>query len=103
MLVLLAAGLHAQDRKTLEQKRDALDKQIRTTSTLIEQAKKEQASAQEQVQLLARQIAAREELVRTFDSELRRLERRIEEDQDKVRRLEEDLARLKEEYGRARS
>ena len=100
LLVLLAAGLPAQDRKTLEQKRDALDKQIRTTSTLIEQAKKEQASAQEQVQLLARQIAAREELVRTFDSELRRLERRIEEDQDKVRRLEEDLARLKEEYGR---
>lgn len=99
LLFLLAPAL-AQNRKDLEKKRDALDKQIRTTSTLIEQARKEQRLTQGQVQLLEQQIAAREELIRTMNGQVRETEQQILENEELLRSLEADLLRLKEEYGR---
>ena len=94
------APVLAQNRKDLEKKRDALDKQIRTTSTLIEQARKEQRLTQGQVQLLEQQIAAREELIRTMNGQVRETEQQILENEELLRSLEADLVRLKEEYGR---
>ncbi len=78
----------------------ALDKQIRTTTALIEQAKKEQRVTQEQLQLLESQIEAREQLIHTMNSELHRVEQQILEDEEMVASLKNDLMRLKEEYGR---
>ncbi len=100
LLLLLSPASLGQSRKDLERKRDALDKQIRTTSALIEQAKKEQRSTQQQVQLLESQINAREELIRTMNSELYKVDRQIKEDQELITALQDDLVRLKEEYGR---
>src|SRR5690606_3791871 len=91
---------HAQSRKDLEKKRETLDRQIRTTTALIEQARKEQRVTQEQLQLLESQIEAREQLVRTMNSELRKVDQRIAEDEDMVRSLNDDLVLLKDEYGR---
>ena len=99
-LLFLMAPVLAQNRKDLEKKRDALDKQIRTTSTLIEQARKEQRLTLGQVQLLEKQIAAREELIRTMNGEVRETEQQILENEELLRSLEDDLVRLKEEYGR---
>ena len=99
-LLFLMAPVLAQNRKDLEKKRDALDKQIRTTSTLIEQARKEQRLTQGQVQLLEQQIAAREELIRTMNGQVRETEQQILENEELLRSLEADLVRLKEEYGR---
>ena len=102
LVLLVFTGLPAegQDRKDLEKKREALDKQIRTTTALIEQARKEQRVTQEQLQLLESQIQAREQLIRTMHNELRKVDQRIMEDQEMVAALTEDLAALKEEYGR---
>jgi len=100
LLLLLALSAPAQSRKELEKKREALDKQIRTTTALIDQARKEQRVTQEQLQLLESQIQAREQLIRTMHSELRKVDQQIMEDEEMVTSLNEDLASLKEEYAR---
>jgi septal ring factor EnvC (AmiA/AmiB activator) len=100
LLILVGGHVHAQGRKDLEKKREALDKQIKTTTALIEQARKEQRVTQEQLQLLESQIQAREALIRAMNGELRQVDGRIQEDQAMVVSLQEDLATLKEEYAR---
>jgi murein hydrolase activator len=97
--LMLQPGV-AQTRKDLEKKREALDKQIRTTTALIEQARREQKVTQGQLQLLEKQIAAREQLIRTMNSELKRVDERIVEDEEMVTSLRRDMELLKEEYGR---
>ena len=99
-LLLLFAVANGQSRKDLEKKREALDKQIRTTTALIDQARKEQRVTQEQVHLLQSQIAARQQLIRTMDGELRQVDQRIHEDEETITALENDLRALKEEYAR---
>ena len=99
-LLLFFAVANGQSRKDLEKKREALDKQIRTTTALIDQARKEQRVTQEQVHLLQSQIAARQQLIRTMDGELRQVDQRIREDEETITALENDLKALKEEYAR---
>ena len=99
-ILLFAVGAFAQNKKELEKKRAALDKQIKTTTALIEHARKEQRVTQEQLQLLESQINTRQELINTMSGELRKVDRRIAEDQELVGSLERDMIRLKEEYGR---
>jgi septal ring factor EnvC (AmiA/AmiB activator) len=99
-LVLLLATAQGQNRKELEKKRESLDRQIRTTTALIDQARKEQRVTQQQLQLLESQIDAREQLIRAMNGELRQVDSKIQEDQAMVISLKEDLEKLKEEYGR---
>lgn len=100
VLVLVASGGFAQTKKELEKKRAALDKQIKTTTALIEQARKEQRVTQEQLQLLESQIAAREQLINAMNGELRKVDQRIAEDVELVASLKQDMVKLKEEYAR---
>ncbi len=99
-LLLLLASAHGQSKKELEKKRDALDKQIRTTTALIEQARKEQRVTQEQLHLLESQIEARSALIRTMDGELRRVDQRIIEDEELIASLRDDLKNLRTDYAR---
>ncbi len=101
-MLLIATGLctAAQSRKDLEKKREALDKQIKTTTALIEQARREQKLTQGQLELLGQQIAAREQLIRTMNSELKRVDQRIAEDEEMIVSLRSDMEALKEEYAR---
>jgi septal ring factor EnvC (AmiA/AmiB activator) len=90
----------AQNRKDLEKKRDALDKQIRTTSALIDQARKEQKNTEQQLHLLDAQIRQREELIRTMNGELFQVDQQIQETEAVITSLRDDLDHLKVEYGR---
>lgn len=99
--LLLAVALSwGQSKKELEKRRDALDKQIRTTTALIEQARKEQRVTQEQLALLESQIAARAQLIRTMDNEVRAADDRIRQDEETIAALKADLSTLKEGYSR---
>ncbi|MCB0769065.1 MAG: peptidoglycan DD-metalloendopeptidase family protein [Flavobacteriales bacterium] len=103
LLLLLALCMHgtkAQNSADLKKKRSALDNQIRTTTALIEQARKDQNVTQAQLRLLESQINAREQLIHTMNSELYRVDERIREDVEMVASLNADLEKLKEEYGR---
>jgi septal ring factor EnvC (AmiA/AmiB activator) len=97
---LLVIGASAQGRRELEKKRDALDRQIKETSALIDQARDRQQNTQRQVQLLVAQIGQRQELIRTMNSEVDRVDQEIEETRDRMRLLQDDLDKLKEEYAR---
>lgn len=99
-LLLATALLFGQSRKELEKRRDALDKQIRTTTALIEQARKEQRVTQEQLALLESQIAARAQLIRAMDNEVRAADDRIRADEEAIAALQADLAALKAGYAR---
>lgn len=99
-LLLAAALVLGQSRKELEKRRDALDKQIRTTTALIEQARKEQRVTQEQLALLESQIAARAQLIRVMDNEVRAADDRIRADEEAIAALQADLAALKQGYAR---
>lgn len=100
LCLLLVAGASAQSKKELEKKRAALDKQIKTTTALIDQARKEQRVTQEQLRLLESQIQAREELINAMSGELRKVDQRIAEDLELVASLKQDLVTLREEYAR---
>ncbi|HQX31805.1 MAG TPA: hypothetical protein PLE71_17495, partial [Flavobacteriales bacterium] len=100
LVLLLPTFSSAQSQGDLEKKRTALDKQIRTTTALIDQAKKEQRVTQQQLQLLESQIGTRQQLINTMSGELRRVEQQILDDEQMVASLNEDLGTLKEEYGR---
>ncbi|MBL7962829.1 MAG: peptidoglycan DD-metalloendopeptidase family protein [Flavobacteriales bacterium] len=90
----------AQSRKELEKKRDALDKQIRTTQALIEQARKGQQVTQQQLRLLEAQIAQREALIQAINGEMGHLEQLIRENEDAITSLNDDLETLRSEYAR---
>lgn len=98
--LLLPAGLSAQKSKDLEKKRDALDKQIRSTNALIEQARKERRNTEHQLHLLNAQIRQREELIRTMNGELFQVDNNIQETEAVIAGLNEDMDRLKDEYAR---
>lgn len=98
LVLLFAVGVSAQSKKELERKRDALDKQIKATTALIEQARKEQRVTQEQLRLLESQIEARSALIRTMDGELRQVGQRITEDEELIAALRSDLERLRADY-----
>jgi septal ring factor EnvC (AmiA/AmiB activator) len=100
LMLFAAVDISAQSKKELEKKRAALDKQIKTTTALIDQARKEQRVTQEQLQLLESQISAREELINAMNGELRKVDQRIAEDVELVASLKQDMVKLKEEYGR---
>ena len=102
-MALIIIGLlpvSAQSRKDLEKRRDALDAQIKETSALINKARSEQRSTQQQVQLLEAQIKQRQELINTMNSEVFRMDQEIQDTRDSIRHLESDLEKLKDEYAR---
>ena len=99
-LLLAVALAWGQSKKELEKRRDALDKQIRTTTALIEQARKEQRVTQEQLALLESQIAARAQLIRAMDNEVRAADDRIRQDEESIADLKADLTALKQGYAR---
>lgn len=89
-----------QNRKELEKRRETLDKQIRNTTALIEQARKEQRVTQEQLQLLESQITMRQQLINTMSGELRKVDQQIAQDQEMIAQLKSDLETLKADYAR---
>lgn len=97
---LFATPVHAQSRKDLEKKREQLDKQLRTTNNLLEQARKEQNNKQQEVQLINARIAQREALIGTMSSEVAKAEQAIRENEALLASLKEDMERLKAEYAR---
>lgn len=100
LIIIGLLPISAQSRKDLERRRDALDSQIKETSALINKARSEQRSTQQQVQLLEAQIKQRQELINTMNSEVYRMDQEIQDTRDSIRHLESDLEKLKDEYAR---
>lgn len=99
-LLLLSPTAAAQKRKELEKKRDQLEKQLHTTNSLLEQARNEQRSSEQQMQLINARIAQREALIGAMSNEVNKVDLAIRENEALLASLQEDMERLRQEYAR---
>jgi len=90
----------AQDRKSLENKRNALDQQIKTVNALIENSRNEQKTSAAELQLIKRQISLQRDLISTIKSEVSRSNKQVKETESIIESLEEDMSNLKDSYGK---
>ena len=103
-LVIFAAliplqNIEAQtDKASLTAERNRIEEQLRTTSRLISDAKKNRQAANSQVALIDKQIELREKLIRHHQSTIRSLERSVRGTDSEIRSLEGHIVALKEEY-----
>ena len=87
-----------KDKASLTAERNKIEEQLRTTTRLIGDAKKNRQAASSQVALIDKQIELREKLVRHHQSTIRSLERSIRGTDTEIRSLEGHIVALKEEY-----
>ena len=97
---MLLVTVFAQDRKSLEHRRDALDQQIKTVNALIKNSRKEQKTSAAELQLVKRQIALQKDLISTIRSEVARANKQVEETESTIDSLEEDMKNLKDSYSK---
>ena len=99
LMFVMTSGVWAQKNKEdLTAERNKIEEQLRTTSRLISDAKKNRQAASSQVALIDKQIELREKLVRHHQSTIRSLERSVRGTDSEIRSLEGHIVALKEEY-----
>jgi len=98
LLLVSGTGAYMQSRKDLERQRREKEKEITETKKLLSETTEKKKQTVEYMNLLARQIKNREELIGTLDIELRVISNSIDENSDVVDALDKDLAALKAEY-----
>ena len=87
-----------KDKASLTAERNKIEEQLRTTTRLIGDAKKNRQAASSQVALIDKQIELREKLIRHHQSTIRSLERSVRGTDSEIRSLEGHIVALKEEY-----
>ena len=86
------------NKAALTAERNKIEEQLRITSRLISDAKKNRQAASSQVALIDKQIELREDLIRHHQSSIRSLERSMRGTDSEIRSLEGHIVALKEEY-----
>ncbi len=98
LLLVSSTGAYMQSRKDLEKQRREKEKEIAETKKLLSQTTEKKKQTFEYMNLLAKQIKNREDLIGTLEIELRVISNSIDENSDVVDALDKDLAALKAEY-----
>lgn len=91
---------HAQDKNALQERRDAINRQIETTERLLVEAEANRSNALESLRLADERVQLREKLIRHHQSEIRSLERSMTSTDGEIRALEGHIEALKDEYAR---
>jgi septal ring factor EnvC (AmiA/AmiB activator) len=87
-----------QKKSTLQQKQKELQKEITTTNVLLRETQRSQKKSLVQLNLIAKKIDIREELVTNINTQITGLEHEISSNSLIVSSLEADVKALKEEY-----
>src|ERR1700679_461919 len=98
LLLVSSTGAYMQSRKDLEKQRRQKEKEIAETKKLLGETTEKKKQTVEYMNLLAKQIQNREELIGTLNIELRIISNSIDENSDVVDALDKDLVALKAEY-----
>lgn len=99
LLFCMAGQLNAQDRReSLEQKRKALQQEIKRINLLQESNKAKKQNVLEEAESLVQKIRTTQELVRTYNQEVNLLTDKINTNQHQIESLRAELQRLKEDY-----
>ncbi|HYG16675.1 MAG TPA: peptidoglycan DD-metalloendopeptidase family protein [Bacteroidia bacterium] len=100
LVIFLPFSLNAQkgSRKDLEKKRKEKEKEIKLTKKFLEQTRSKKKKTLNELNLLNKQIKAREELIVTMADEIGAIEDQIAIESTNIERLNGELKRLKDEY-----
>ncbi len=98
-VMFLATG-HAQtaEQKTLEEKRERLQKEIAEINRLLFAEKKQKGTVLDQMEGLDQKINVRQQLIRVTNQQYNLLNRQINANIRNIAKLREDLESLKEDY-----
>lgn len=100
ILVFTGNSLFAQGDKQaeLEQKRRAIEEEIRQINTLIFSTRKKEKTVLEEVEDISQRIRVRENLIKATNEQANFLTREINNNQRKIDDLRSELEQLKEDY-----
>ncbi len=103
LLFFMVSGFQisfAQSRKTLEQKIKKQERDLRLTSKLLEETKKQKNESYNKFLLIKNQIATREALIANLQKDITLLNGKISENEEVVNSLKQDIESLKEQYAK---
>jgi len=101
VLLLLPMGLKGQANKSdLEKRKKALQEEIRQTSQLILETRKNKTASLSQLKALNKKLADRMRLINTIQTEINLLSTTITTNSRRIQELQLDLSRMRETYSR---
>ncbi len=100
LLVAVVPQTFAQknNKKDLETKKKKLKEEINTINDLLHETKSSKKLSMNQVAILNKKIAVREELIGTINSEIHLINKQINENQISIKNLNATLDKLKKDY-----
>lgn len=102
LVLLLACGIvnsgQAQSKKSLQEKKQKLQKEIQYTNQLLKETEKTKSTSLNQLRQLNSKISSRQSLIETIEQEIVFLDDSIALQVSKVDSLEKNLTLLKQEY-----
>ncbi len=99
-LLLCAAPLRGQDRKTLEANKKKLEQEIEQTSKQLNQTQSKKKATTAQLNLLNSNIDKRKKLINGLNKEVELTNRQINNLENKITRLSRDVENLRAEYAK---
>lgn len=101
MLFIATSGsLFAQNKKDLEAKKAALQKEISLTNKLLNETKKNKELTIDELLKLKSKINARVELISAINQEIKLVNKQISTNQNGITSLQKELEKLKQEYAK---
>ena len=95
-----AYGQTKQSREKLQQTKKQLELEIRYTTELLEKTQKNKKTSMNKMQVLAKQIKSRQELINTINLQLDDVQVQIQVQNVQIDRMNKQLRELKSEYAR---
>ncbi|HWY37396.1 MAG TPA: peptidoglycan DD-metalloendopeptidase family protein [Bacteroidia bacterium] len=92
------AWAQKHNQKDLENKKKKLKEEINTINGLLHETKSSKKISMNQVFILNKKISAREELIATINTEIRLINKEVNENQAQVNTLKNTLEKLKKDY-----
>lgn len=101
VLLFLPLGLMGQANKSdLEKRKKALQEEIRQTSQLILETRKNKSASMSQLKALNKKLSDRMRLINTIQSEINLLSSSITNNSRRIQELQSDLTKMRETYAR---
>lgn len=100
ILAVSASAFGQQSRKTLEEKRKKLLREIEQTTSLLKQTKENREATFSRYLTLQKQISKRRQLIETMQAEIQLIIENVDRTVDVINALNDDIGSLKTEYAK---
>jgi septal ring factor EnvC (AmiA/AmiB activator) len=96
--IILSFKVYGQDKGQMQKQRNELSAKISLTNQLIKESENQQINSEQSLILLNKQASYRDQLIKSFNQEIRELDRNIKANNQEIESLKEELDELKAEY-----